>query len=169
MIEQLEYWRTRDSEGRLMPWYTRKCCEWLDTIDLKGKNVFEYGCGMSTLWYKAKGANVYGVDKSKEWIERAGKGIGYEKHELGYISHIHKYHLQFDFIAIDGDFRDQCMVHALYRLNENGYIIIDNWKQPTADLEHWPITEDIIESHNLKMTIYDEPTHEDWKTLVLSR
>ena len=54
-------------------------------------------------------------------------------------------------------------------LEEDGYIIIDNFRQGSCDLAEWPNTEALIEKCGLKTKVYHEPEHPDWKTLVISR
>lgn len=169
MTEQrLEGGRIRDPEnGFIMPWYTSTCLEWLATLDLKGKRVFEYGVGDSTLWYRKQGAIVKGVDINEKWA-----GISETEHEAS-----EYYYLRaiwstgsttdlYDIVVIDGSFRDECTKHALPNLKIGGYLIIDNYKQKSADLEHWPLTEKLIEG--LPITIYKEPNHEDWQTAVIT-
>lgn len=166
-MTEIEGWQTKDEMGVIMPWYTRPCLEWLQSLDLKGKRIFEYGVGYSTLWYESKGAITWGVDSSEYWAKlcRArhtnDKGI-----YIRTINDLYILQTKFDIICIDGLWRDECTEHALKKVGKGGYIIIDNWKQASADLADWPITEKLIEGMNT--TVYKEPTHPDWKTLVIS-
>lgn len=164
MVKEAEHWRTTDSEGRTMPWYTRGACAWLDTLDFTGKTVWEYGGGLSTLWYRERGATVFGVDSSLEWANLAG--IFYSPEKQDYISSIAP---GYDLICIDGDFRDDCFVYALNHLAPGGTIIIDNWKQASAGWPHWPETERLIREMNLKVTEYPQEGHPDWVTITVTR
>lgn len=164
MVE-IEGWQTVDESGLNMPWYTRPCLAWLQTIDLKGKKIFEYGVGNSTKWYESKGATVWGVDSSEQWANFAGAHYTQNKNE--YIQEINNpclLNVKFDIICIDGLFRDECTEHALKRIKNGGHIIIDNYKQPSVE-EFWPITEVLIKDMNT--VLYKEPKHYDWQTLVI--
>lgn len=163
MVE-IENWQTLDDKGILMPWYTRPCLEWLDKLDIQSANIWEYGVGHSTNWYNSRGGYcVFGVDDKKEWVKDYCTQYEYEKER--YLNAIYEHEMKFDLIAIDGSFRDECLQHALNCIHKDGFIIIDNYKQATADLAEWPITEKLIE--NLDVHFYKEPTHEDWVTLVI--
>ena len=165
-MKAVEHWRTVDDHGIQMPWYTRPCLEWLDKIDLAKKYVFEYGVGHSSLWYLSRGAYLYGVDNIQKWADISGVECIETKEEyLHEINHECLKNIKFDIICIDGEWRDECTQIALKRIRKGGFIIIDNYKQATADLEHWPITETLIKGMNTEL--YKEPTHQDWQTLVI--
>jgi len=184
--ETLEGGRRIDTEtGLIMPWYTSPCLEWLLTLDLKFKLIFEYGVGDSTKWYRFKGADVWGVDSNSKWIDIACKKSEsnwnyYLFNRLSFFNTTNKEsYLQwvstfevdefdyFDIIIIDGDYRDECTEHALKALKPGGYLIIDNFHQASADLEHWPLTDKLIEG--MPITIYKEPGHHDWCTAVITK
>lgn len=165
MVE-IEGWQTLDDNGIQMPWYTRPCLKWLKTLDLKGKKIFEYGVGHSTKWYKYRGALTCGVDSNKEWADLAGCdyiNCDSDGGQSAYITSIEQ-HGDFEIICIDGIFRDECTELALRHIKRGGFIIIDNYKQPSVQ-EHWPITEVLITGMNT--VLYKEPKHYDWQTLVI--
>lgn len=162
MIQASEHWRTLDDNGITMPWYTRPCLEWLDTIDLTGKKVFEFGCGDSTKWYKSRGAITYGVDHLSMWLPKA-HGYTLADNTADYIRGI-DWKTEYDFIIIDGLYRDDCTEDALKHLKGGGYLICDNFEQASADLANWPKTRELTK--NLKGTFYKEPNHPDWVTAV---
>jgi hypothetical protein len=167
MIEKIpNEWRYRDSEtGMFYPWYTKPCLEWLLTLDLKGKKVFEYGCGDSTFWYRSKGAEVKGVDNNLSWATECD--VTYEcGGDLAFPVIILEHKDKFDIVVIDGISRDRCTEYALSKLKPGGYLIIDNYKQPSVQ-EHWPRTEKLIEG--MPITIYKEPDHYDWQTAVITK
>lgn len=165
-------WRYFDkSLGMNAPWYTSTCLEWLNTIDLKGRRIFEYGVGESTLWYRAKGADVMGVDNSEPYAKAFG--VHYHQFCGDYARASYRFidkgtrRTQYDIIIIDGICRDQCTEYALKALRPKGFLIIDNYKQKTADLEHWPLTEKLIEGMDVKY--FKEPGHEDWLSIVVTK
>lgn len=166
MIHPIENWRTYDDNGVMMPWYTRPCLEWLDKLPLHEMSVFEYGCGASSLWYFSRYAEYFGVDTNPEWCFLENRHYEYQT----YAGEKKKYidapgYLHYDLIIIDGDFRDDCTEHALRHLKKGGYLICDNFEQPSADLVHWPKTRELTK--NLEVVgFFKEPTHEDWVTAV---
>ena len=162
MIHPIENWRTLDDKGIMMPWYTRPALEWLDKQNLRGKLVFEYGCGASSLWYLSRGCVVNGVDTKREWCFH-GQKITADRQAYTFLPNIP----DFDIIAIDGDFRDDCTEFALRALRSGGFLIIDNYKQATADLLDWPKTDALIK--NMDQWLYKEESHEDWKTLIVRK
>lgn len=163
MIHEAEHWRTVDDFGIVMPWYTRPCLAWLDNVKLGGATVWEYGGGQSTHWFRSRGAIVSGVDTSEEWSAMAG--LVYAKEKIRFLTSINGY---FDFICIDGEYRDDCFIYALNHLAPLGTIIIDNWKQASAWGAEWPETERLIREHKLMVTEYPQEGHPDWVTITIT-
>lgn len=104
-----------------------------------GKNsvVLEFGSGMSTVWLAERCEHVYSVEDSREWFAAVSDRL--ERHQLRNVT----YALQtdrdeyvrfpadregrlFDFILIDGLFREECLRHAVHRLKPGGYIYLDD-------------------------------------------
>lgn len=160
-------WRYFDEGLKIpYPWYTGPCLEWLDTLDLEGKRVFEYGVGESTHWYKCHGATIWGIDSDVQWAYKTGS-MHSDKQEA-YIRSISEGLVwgAFDIVIIDGVWRDECTEHALKALKPGGFLIIDNYKQPSVQAE-WPLTERLIEG--MDVTSYKQPGHEDWQTIVVRK
>lgn len=169
MITEIDHWRTADAKGMTMPWFTRACCEWLSTLELENKLVFEYGGGQSSLWFGEQGCIVYGVDHQKEWAD-LGK-IDWETNESSYVRHISTLRPggKFDIVCIDGEWRDECTEWALAYLSKDGFIIIDNWDQPSVPPNEWSKTLALIEKKGLKTKIFHEKDHPDWQTIIITR
>lgn len=168
MIQPIDNWLTLDEYGMRMPWYTRPCLEWLDTLDLDGKRIFEYGCGGSTWWYRSRGARVFGVDSNEEWSKMASVGITNDKTK--YIECILECNrgMAYDIIVVDGEYRDDCAAEALNFLNPGGYLIIDNYMQPSVEPNTWDKFHAALDNViGYKRVLYKEPTHPDWNTLVI--
>jgi hypothetical protein len=158
-------WRYYDNELKIpFPWYTRPCLEWLLTIDLKFTRVFEYGVGDSTKWYIKKGViRTYGVDDNIHWAKSANAYHAEKFYE--YVTSIER-NAPYDIVVIDGIYRDACTKYALEFLKADGYLIIDNYKQPSVQAE-WPLTEKLIEG--MEIMEFKEPGHEDWQTIVVRK
>jgi hypothetical protein len=157
-------WIAFDSNGVRFPWYSSGVLEILDKMDLKGKRIFEYGGGNSTIWFKSRGAIVEGVDSNPEWA--AMSGLELQTELIPYTRAIYKGH-KFDLICIDGIFRDDCTEHALNCIEKGGMIIIDNWMQPSAELSDWHLAVDLLAVRGLPHTVYREAKHCDWGSLII--
>lgn len=157
-------WVYFDEYGFRMPWYTLPCLEWLNEIDLGGRRVFEYGVGHSTSWFMSREAITFGVESNEEW---ANPVLGSGRHMWAtgkdlYISAINAFN-PYDIIVIDGIHRDDCTEHALKKLKKGGYLICDNFEQPSVQAD-WPKTRELTK--DLPLTIYKQPDHYDWQTAV---
>ena len=152
-----------NGDGETMPMYTYPCYEYLNSMDWEGADVFEYGTGFSTIWWKNHGANIYGVEHNKNWYEKInGKELGYitlENSIHNYPHSINIFDKQFDVIVIDGLVRYQCVPPALKNLKSGGIIIFDNsdWHSNTKELLD---TKDLIPIHFHGF----KPTHVDSQT-----
>lgn len=167
MTEILEGYRKRDPEtGLIFPWYTWPCLEWLKGLDFKDKFIWEYGLGDSTLWYKTRGGNSYGVDHDINYCLHAGHGYCNYTEKKKYI-HVINWYPFFDIVVIDGIHRDDCTNPALKHLKSGGYLIIDNYHQPSVEPNIWTQTDKLIEG--MPITIYKQPGHPDWSTAVITK
>lgn len=128
-------------------------------------NVFEFGCGVSSVWYIKNTKFSAGVDNIREWLpDHHHYHFRTNKQEyMSIISGITNTNW-FDLIIIDGGWRDDCTKYALPKLKKGGYLIADNFEQPSADLAHWPKTRELTK--HLPLTIYKEEGHIDWVTAV---
>ena len=152
-----------NGDGETMPMYTYPCYEYLNSMDWEGADVFEYGTGFSTVWWKNHGANLYGVEHNKNWYEKInGQQLGYitlENNVDNYPDSINIFDKQFDVIVIDGLVRYQCVAPALKNLKPGGIVIFDNsdWHSNTKELLD---TKDLIPIHFHGF----KPTHVDSQT-----
>jgi hypothetical protein len=121
-----------DRGGHPVPWYTFPAVEYLEQLDFKGRKVFEYGSGNSTLWWLAKGANVASVENDRDWYERLrpqveGPQMTYQfaTDRDAYIDAVMA-DAPFDVIVVDGFWRGKCALRALECLGDGGLLILDN-------------------------------------------
>jgi hypothetical protein len=172
-LNELHEWRHRDPEnGLIMPWLTKPALDEICTWDLKNKYVFEYGVGQSTLWWANKCMWLYGVDTSKEWVQAihdaviSNSIVACIPIEDIYVTSIRNFK-HVDIVVVDGDFRDKCIWQGLSMLKPGGKMIIDNWQQPSAE---WPVSSETIKLvTQLQHTIYPQPGHPDWSTLIATK
>lgn len=166
MIELIpNEWRYRDiNTGEICPWYVKSVVEMLYGMDLNGMNIFEYGVGDSTLWYRNRQANVSGVDSNPEWAQRMK--VKHCDQLPAYPDTINEFDCLFDIIVIDGIFRDFCLGASCHKLKPGGFFIIDNYEQPSVENE-WKRTNALIKSYNMKIEVYKEEHHLDWQSAII--
>lgn len=120
------------ADGLPIPWYTYPAIEYFNRLDAKGLNIFEFGCGQSSLYWASKGAKVWCVEHDQEWFETMQsrgsslQGIKFCTDKISYAQAILDSNIQFDIVIIDGIWRNECAAAALERIRAEGVIIVDN-------------------------------------------
>lgn len=156
-------WRYLDTSNNLTcPWYTLGALEMLNSLQLNTMSVFEYGCGISSIWWKHKANKWEGIDSSEKWAKECSCKYIIDQKE--YVTAC--MHNKYDIIIIDGIYRDECAEYALQSINKNGYIVIDNWDQATVDMpeSYWQKSKQLLSKY--EHWIFKEETHLDWKTAI---
>lgn len=128
-------------------------------------SIFEYGCGISTMWWKDKTEKCAGVDDNLKWSNGCivpllnDDTIDKKRYIESCLNE------KYDIIIIDGIYRNECLPYALKCINNGGYLIWDNWNQQTVS-EHMPSDKSKKLLNEYEITVYKEPNHIDWKTAV---
>lgn len=164
-------WQWRDNNRLVFPWYVKPFLDVLASMDLSGKDVFEYGGGASTLWWASKANSVTSVDANQMYVDAVNNEIkhrGFTNAKILYAHHPEVYindvnYGWYDIIVIDGHYRDECIQPSLKRLKPNGILIFDNWQQPSVHMAHPQLVE-ILEKMEHK--IYRQEDHPDWQTAI---
>ncbi|WCP69233.1 hypothetical protein LYZ37_22180 [Vibrio tubiashii] len=128
-----------DADGNHLPWMTYPAIDYLNSLDLSHANVFEFGSGASTLFWKKRCNSVCAIEHYIPWFERMDKynndKVNIIKQPDGglYPNEIESFGL-FDVISIDGAERSRCAKHAVNHLKSGGLLILDNseWYPETA-------------------------------------
>jgi hypothetical protein len=118
-----------------LPWYNFPLIELLNSYIKPNINVFEYGCGFSTLFYAQNKCNVFAVEARTEWVDNITK-LGYQHSLIDKINiklcnphempqQIVQYNMEFDIIVIDSLHRIECLKQAK-KVYKKGMIILDN-------------------------------------------
>ena len=131
------------------PWITRGAIEFLHenlTVDME---VLEYGTGSSTIWYAQRTKSIIAIEHDLEWVENVrsvipahlkskaevihianaetGKFLGGDgKYYDKYVNYVKDTKSLFDFIAIDGRSRNECIAHSISKIKKKGFLLIDN-------------------------------------------
>ncbi|MFT4967179.1 MAG: hypothetical protein ACI9CD_000176 [Candidatus Deianiraeaceae bacterium] len=117
-----------------IPWYNDQLVDFLSAYLKEGMEVFEYGCGYSTLFYAQKSCNVYASETRQEWVTEINTIA--QKNNLINNINIQIIHptefpqsilcnrVQYNVIAVDSIRRLECLKCA--KSSCNGIIILDN-------------------------------------------
>jgi len=127
--------RPIDNKNNVLPWYTYPFIKFLKDRLNNTMDVFEYGCGNSTMWFASKVRTVTSVENDKGWFDIVASStetvypninIEYSQVGDGYCEAITRHPCNFDLIIIDGRDRVNCTKYALSKLKADGVVIFDN-------------------------------------------
>ncbi len=124
-----------DAQGNPIPWYTLPAIEYLSKLNWSSCDVFEFGCGNSTIWWSKRAKSVTSVEDSDQWYEQVRNRAGSNCHlnlvtdPEAYAAHVLDFD-GFDVIIVDGIFQNggrlKCTECAIKALRPGGLIILDN-------------------------------------------
>ena len=144
-----------DKDGNALPWYTYPAIEYLSQFDYRQKNVFEFGCGYSSLFWANRAKNVISIEDNPEWFAKWQKefcrpnlDIRLRDEGENYYKAICEDTEKYDVIIIDGKCRAECAAHAILKLNDNGMIILDDSDRVNTSREYVDAIR-ILKEHNL--------------------
>ena len=143
-------WQSIDKNGEPIPWFSYPAIEYLKSLDLSKKLVFEYGSGNSTLFWSKQTSGVTSVENNARWFGLTLKKLEFsknsqlilEKDRQRYINSININKAKYDIIVIDGEYRFECSCSAINKLKNGGVIILDN-------SEWFPKISSYLRRHNL--------------------
>jgi precorrin-6B methylase 2 len=123
-----------NGNGDPIPWYTYPAISFLENRIDKNMEIFEFGCGNSTLWWAAKGKSVIAIEHDQNWVikmkERLPTNAKIEFCELTtngeYCRKTTEYTNKFDIILVDGRDRVNCIKNCMQALKPGGVIILDD-------------------------------------------
>lgn len=130
---------SQDENGNFVPWMTYDAINFLKNYVKKDHQIFEFGCGASTLFFAENSAFVTSIETNEKWLQIVKSflaeknlnnfaitlmtdGITNESYET-YAKNCNK---KFDIIIIDSIKRFDCALNVIEALNENGIIILDD-------------------------------------------
>ena len=96
--------------------------------------VFEYGCGNSTIWYANRVKSIKSVEHDIEWLNKikhkmpSNSSIVYRELEYNgdYSKEVGKDLVKYHIVIIDGRDRNNSLLNALNNLTPDGIIVFDN-------------------------------------------
>ncbi len=141
-----------------IPWLTFDAVDRLAALDLRGKRVFEWGSGGSTLFFLDRGAHVTSVEHDASWqarlaplvgdavdlrlIESEPGGGGDPADPDAYVSSEGPRYERYARAAeevpdqslnvalVDGRARPSCIKHAVPKLRHGGLLVVDDAARP---------------------------------------
>ena len=139
-----------DLRGNPIPWCTYSFLKFIEPRLKEHFNIFEYGCGNSTIWYAKKVNSIKSVEHNKNWFELIvsnlpgnAKVVLIELNENGnYAKEVLVENKKYEIIIIDGVERNNSVKFAMTGLTEDGVIIYDN----TQLEEYFPSIDMLIDS-----------------------
>lgn len=162
-----------DGHGRPVPWYTYSFRSFLEPRLTKDMRVFEYGAGLSSLWYADRVGEVVSVDHDPTWADMiraqapSNLQVLLEPDEPSYVQAIKKF-APFDIVVVDGQHRPRSAVFAAEcGLREDGGIIWDN-----SDWQDFDDTFPQLQEHGFKQIPFKGMgpiNRQTWETSVLYR
>ena len=137
---------SQDENGAALPWMTYPAIEFLKKNLTKNHEVFEFGCGASTLFFAERVKKIVGLETDERWgeiVEEAlvadrglaqGQPLQNVKINLmpdGLTNNFYENFPKnsgekFDFVIIDSLKRFECAKNAIEALKPNGRIILDD-------------------------------------------
>lgn len=123
------------------PWYSYAAVYFLEERITKSMDIFEFGAGHSSLWYRKRCRWLHSVEHDKNWIDylKSVDGCLQIKHrplDMSYCEAIKPdniFHKGWDIIVLDshGDLfegrgRFHCARHSMKYIKPNGVFILDN-------------------------------------------
>ena len=159
-------------DGKPIPWITYPCLSFLEERVDPSMNIFEYGCGNSTLWWASRVQRVVSCEHDQSWYDEVKKTMpsNVELHHIplerdgAYSRLVAKFHREFEIIFIDGRDRVNCIKQALDALSVSGVVILDN-----SDHSEYSEGLQFLLSNNYKLLHFRGPgpiTSTVWRTTI---
>ncbi len=138
-VKSFFYGFSQDENGDALPWMTYPAIEFLKNNLNKNHEIFEFGCGASTLFFSGIVKKVVGLETNKIWLGITQKllaeksrnnvvitlmidGLGNENYQ----NFAKNCGQKFDFIIIDSLKRFECSKNVIDALKPNGILILDD-------------------------------------------
>ena len=115
----------------VLPWITFPAIRFLRARITPSTRVFEWSCGMSTLWFERRCCAVLAVEDDPAWhstiAERATRAEVVLLGRRAYVEKILEFPAgYFDVVSVDGSHRLECFRLALEHIRPGGLLVVDN-------------------------------------------
>lgn len=130
---------SQDENGDAVPWMTYPAIEFLKKNLTKNHEIFEFGCGASTLFFAKKVKKIVGLETNARWLAITQELLPHQEKEKvefhlmpdglensAYENFAKNCGKKFDFIIIDSLKRFECAKSSIHALKSGGAIILDD-------------------------------------------
>lgn len=130
---------SQDETGNPLPWMTYPAIEFLTKTITKDHDIFEFGCGASTLFFSKRVRKVCGLETNPQWLNITQTMLKKEKADNvditlmedgfdnpAYENFAKNMGPKFDFIIVDSLKRFKCVQNSIHALKPNGILILDD-------------------------------------------
>jgi predicted O-methyltransferase YrrM len=115
------------------PWLTQEAVSFLARNLRPEMRGFEWGSGRSTIWLAERVNRLVSVEHDPQWYEAicssaAARNVDYRLAQgADYARQIGEFPDEyFDFVLVDGEFREACLRAAAPKVRRGGLLILDN-------------------------------------------
>jgi|SRR6185312_17043274 len=123
-----------DQSNKPIPWVTYPFMQFIEKRLNKSLEIFEFGCGNSTLYYADKAAFVTTVEHDPTWFDTIKSSmpenvkLSFCKLVYGgdYCNYAATSNKIYDIIIVDGRDRVNCCINAVAALKPAGVIVLDD-------------------------------------------
>jgi SAM-dependent methyltransferase len=125
----------KDETGQTVPWMTYAAIDFLKKNLTKNHEIFEFGCGSSTLFFSERVKKIIGVETKVKWFELLKSAnlanVEITLMEDGLINPLYENFAKnsgkkFDFIIVDSIKRFLSATNSIEALKPGGSIILDD-------------------------------------------
>ncbi len=150
-----------DKDGNPIPWYTYPAIEYLSQFDYGNKEIFEFGCGNSSMFWAERAKQVTSIEDNPQWFEKWQKEFSHPKLDIRwrdegeiYEKAIFEDGKKYDVIIVDGKRRAECAEAAVQALAEGGIIILDDSDRINTSQEYVKAVEAIHQADLIQVDFY---------------
>jgi len=136
-----------------VPWFTQDAIERLEAWLRPTYRGFEWGSGRSSAWLGRRSASLVSVEHHEAWHARVRRSLAEaglanvdyrlvpEDHYVSVVEDFPDRH--FDYVIVDGLFRDEALLRSLPKVRPGGWVVFDN--------ANWYLRSDSCTPHSLPL------------------
>ncbi len=150
-----------DKDGNPIPWYTYPAIEYLSQLDFSNKDIFEFGCGNSTMFWVKRANSVTSIEDNLNWFSKWQEEFKHDKLDIrwrdegeGYFNAIFEDNKKYDVIVVDGKRRADCARCALKSLKDGGMIILDDSDRINTSKEYVDAVNELKKGDLIQIDFY---------------
>lgn len=129
---------SQDENGGALPWMSYPAIEFLKNYLKPNHEIFEFGCGASTLFFAQRVKKVVGIETNERWLAIIKDGLSDDCKNIeinlmsdGLVNSAYENFpkncgQKFDLVVIDSLKRFECAKNAIDALKPTGAIILDD-------------------------------------------